>query len=68
MDSIEKEMKKLYPFWNSLSEKEKIVVSDIASQIPMNCESVATIFLIHGASDRNLTIDYIKMQYGFVVN
>ena len=49
-------------------ENEKTIVSDIASQIPMNCESVATIFLIHGASDRNLTIDYIKTQYGFVVN
>ena len=68
MDSIEKEMKKAYPFWNSLSDKEKEIVNSIAIQIPIMCEDVAAIFLIHGNSDRQKTINYIYQQYGFVVN
>ena len=68
MESIEKEMKKAYPFWNSLSDKEKEIVNSIAMQIPISCEDVATIFVIHGKSDRQKTIIYIYKQYGFVVN
>lgn len=67
MDSIEKEMKKAYPFWSSLSDKEKEIVDGIAMQIPIRCEDVATIFLLHGRADRQKTIDYIKRQYGFTV-
>ncbi len=67
MDSIRKEMRKLYPFWNSLSVEEKRIVNNIAMQIPISCEDVATIFLIHGNSDTQKTIDYIKAQYGFKV-
>lgn len=72
MDSIEKAMKKAmekaYPFWNSLSDKEKEIVNSIAIQIPISCEDVATIFLIQGHSDRQKTINYIYKQYGFIVD
>ena len=67
MNSIEKEMKKLYPFWNSLTEEQKVLVNDIAMQIPISCEDVATIFITHGCLDRQKTIEYIYKQYGFVI-
>lgn len=66
-DAIKNEMMKLYPFWNSLSEREKETVSYIASRCPICCEDVATIFVIHGRSDKQVTTDYIEQQYGFVI-
>lgn len=62
------EIMKSHPFLNSLSEKEKEIVLNIAAVIPLSSESVATIFVIHGGLDRQKTIDYIRMQYGFVIN
>lgn len=68
LTSIEKEMKKLYPSWNKLSEDDKKIVSNIAMQIPISCEDVATIFLLHGGSNVEATIEYIEKQYGFVID
>lgn len=66
-DVIKNERMKFYPFWNSLSEKEKETVSYIASRCPICCEDVATKFVIHGRSDKQATTGYIKKQYGFVI-
>ena len=63
-DTIKNEMMKLYPFWNSLSEKEKETVSYIASRYPISCEDVATIFVMHGRSNKQTIIDYIKSSMG----
>lgn len=60
-------MKKAYPFWNSLSYKEKEIVNSIAMQLHISCESVAKIFLLHGSADKKKTIEYIYKQYGLVV-
>lgn len=67
-ESFENEMKKLYPIYYRLSEEQKCIVSDIASRLPISCESVATIFLIYGKSDRKTTMDYIRNEYGFVMD
>lgn len=60
-------MRKLYPSWNRLTEEEKEIVNSIAMQIPISCEDVATIFILHGDSDKQKTIEYIYLQYGFVI-
>ena len=67
MNSIEEEIRKAYPFWYSLSNKEKEIVNSIAIQIPISCEDVAIIFLLHG-EDRQKTVDCIYQKYGFIVN
>lgn len=67
MTSIEQEMKKLYPFWNSLIENEKQIVEDIAMQLPISCEDVAHIFVINDGSIIK-TLDYLKREYSFSVN
>lgn len=70
MDSIEKAIKKAikkaYPDWSSLSYGQKEIVNGIAMQLPISCEDVAKIF-IYCDSDRQKTIDYLRQQYGFVV-
>ena len=71
MKEIEKKLKRnkeAYPFWNSLSDKEKEIVNSIAMQIPISCEDVAVMFLVHCDSDRQRTANYIYQRYGFVVN
>lgn len=67
MDSIEKIMRKLYPWWNGLTEEEKRIVNNIAMQTPISCEDVAKIFILHGDSDEQKTINYIDQQYGFII-
>ena len=67
MTSIEQEMKKLYPFWNSLTEKEKQIVEDIAMQLPISCEDVSHIFVINDGSIIK-TLDYLKREYSFDVD
>ena len=67
MISIEQEMKKLYPFWNSITEKEKQIVEDIAMQLPISCEDVAHIFVINDGSIIK-TLDYLKREYSFDVD
>ena len=68
MDSIEKAMKKVYPFWNDLTDEQQEIVNSIAMQIPISCEDVAHIFIRHGGLDRQQTINYIYRQYGYVVD
>lgn len=61
------EIKKAYPVFSSLTEQEKRIVINIAMQIPLSCEDVATIF-IHEDSNRKKTVDYIYKNYRFIVN
>lgn len=65
---LKKELIKEYPYWSSLSDNEKEIVNSIAMQIPISCEEVAAIFIHHGMSDKQKTIEYIYRQYGFVVD
>lgn len=65
MDSIERLMKAAYPYWNQLTDEEKKIVDNIAMQIPISCEDVAHIFIRHGNSDKQKTINYIYKIYGF---
>lgn len=58
---------KEYPIWNTLTEKEKEIVKSIAIQIPLSCETVATIFVLQAGSDRQKTIDYLYEQYGYFI-
>lgn len=68
MNNIEKTIEKFYPSWSKLSESDKKIVNSIAMQIPISCEDVAKIFISYGGSNVDATIDYIKRQYGFVVD
>jgi hypothetical protein len=67
MDSIERLMKAVYPYWNCLTDEEKEIVNNIAIQIPISCENVAEIFILHGTLDKQKTIDYIYKQYRFII-
>lgn len=58
---------KEYPFWKTLTEKEKEIVNSIAIQTPISCETVATIFRLQGDSDKQKTIDYLYKQYGYFI-
>lgn len=59
---------KIKKSWNWLSEDEKKIASHIAMQIPISCDDVAHIFLMHCNSDIDATIGYIAKRYGFVVD
>lgn len=68
LEACKKELLKEYPYWSSLSDDEKEIVNSIAMQIPISCEEVAVIFIHHGMSDKQKTIEYIYRQYGFLVD
>lgn len=68
MNSIEKTIEKFYPSWSKLSGSDKKIVNSIAMQIPISCDDVAHIFLMHCNSDIDATIVYIAKRYGFVVD
>lgn len=66
MENTVEKMEETYPKWSNLTDKEKQIVSDIASQCPMCCEDVAAIFI---ENERSIieTAVYIKRRYGFTV-